>query len=360
MNMNRDLDAKIISLDLETTIRNRPGRFVLYREVAFHARRSKDWLIAGLLGAGEASAFFGAPGDGKSVLVEDLGLHVAASRPWHGRQVKGGAVVYFALERKALVERRLIAFQTEHDIADIPFVVCGGGGVLDFREAKVCKHITEVIKAAEAETDEKVVLIIIDTLSRALCGGDEAAKEMGAVVRATSILQEDGARHVLWVHHTPHGAERLRGHGSFEGAVDTAIHVSHDGSDIRRATVTKANDSEQGEQVAFTLKSVTIGPEGTTAPVVVPVENAPKATAKPKKTASKAITLTVDIINEVAHATLRPFNDNLTVRAANIETVREEFYRRYVAEPDAKRQAWHRAINDRTFVGHRDGKCWLT
>jgi hypothetical protein len=73
------------------------------------------------------------------VLVEDLGLHVAANRLWHGRKVKGGAVIYFALERKSLVDRRLLAFQSEHHIADIPFVVCGG--ILDFREANVCKRI---------------------------------------------------------------------------------------------------------------------------------------------------------------------------------------------------------------------------
>ena len=32
----------------------------------------KEWLVKGLLGHGEASAFYGKPGDGKSALVEDL------------------------------------------------------------------------------------------------------------------------------------------------------------------------------------------------------------------------------------------------------------------------------------------------
>ena len=233
---------------------------------------------------------------------------------------------------------------------------------MDFRDPHICKRIIEVVKATEEMTC-KVVLIIIDTLSRALCGADEnSSKDMGAVIRATSILQEDGGRHVLWVHHTPHGADRLRGHGNLEGAIDTAIHVTHDqGSSIRRATVTKANDSEEGEQIAFTLKSVTINPENdTTAPVVVPVENAPKTTTtKPKITTSKAVMLVIDIIREKATETVRPFNDNLQVKAASIEAVRDEFYRRYVAEPAAKRQAFHRAINSRNSIGQRDGKCWL-
>lgn len=375
MTLNADVDDEIIELDLEAIIRNRPGRFVLYREVALRARHSKDWLVEGLLGAGEASAFFGAPGDGKSVLVEDLGLHIAAGLPWCGRKVKRGAVIYFALERKALVERRLLAFQLEHNIPDIPFVVCGGGGILDFREANVCKCITEVVKATEAETGEQAVLIIIDTLSRALCGADEnSSKDMGAVVRTTSILQEDDARHVLWVHHTPHGAERLRGHGNLEGALDTVTHVTHDqGSNIRRATVTKANDSEEGEQVAFTLKSVTINPEdGTTAPVVVPVENVPKM-SKPSK-ASKSFAALRDIILDLAIETRTPYADDpsMKVKAAKISDVRNEHYRQHVSRdgnPDpkrlqgAKQRSFHRDMTGARKAGLimiRDDYVWLT
>src|SRR5262249_38714243 len=154
---------KIVSLDLETTIRNRPGRFLLFREAALRACCSKDWLLDRLLPAGEASAFFGAPRDGQSALGADLGLHIAAGLHWCGRGVTRGAAIYFALERKSLVERRLLAFQLEHAIADIPFVVVGGAGILDFPDPNVCNRIVEVIEATEAETGEQVELIIIDT-----------------------------------------------------------------------------------------------------------------------------------------------------------------------------------------------------
>jgi AAA domain len=369
-------DAKANGADdnLDKEIKNRPGRFVLYREVALRARRSKNWLVKGLLGAGEASAFFGAPGDGKSVLVEDLGLHVAAGLPWHGREVMKGHVLYFALERRPLVERRLLAFQFEHDIADAPFTICPPG-FLDFRDSHVCERIIDVIKAAEDATSDKVVLIVIDTLSRALAGADEnSSKDMGAVVRATSILQEDGARHVLWVHHTPHGAERLRGHGNLEGALDTAIHVTHDqSSNIRRAVVTKANDSEEGEQVAFTLKSVTINPEdGTTAPVVVPVEDAPKM-SKPSK-ASKSFAALRAIILDLATETRTPYADDpsMKVKAAKVSEVRNEHYRQHVSRDGstdpkkvqgAKQRSFHRDMTGARKAGLimvRDDYVWLT
>src|SRR5262245_61413779 len=55
-------------------------RFTLYAELL--AECSKEWLVFNFLGAGEASCMYGKPGDGKSVLGEDLGLHVAAGKRW--------------------------------------------------------------------------------------------------------------------------------------------------------------------------------------------------------------------------------------------------------------------------------------
>src|SRR5262245_43840073 len=105
-------ELKIISnddLDAIALRQSRSGQFKLFAELSAESR--KEWLVRGLLAAGDASAFYGVPGCGKSVLVEDMALHIAAGRDWHGREVKQGAVLYVALERRALVERRAIAFR---------------------------------------------------------------------------------------------------------------------------------------------------------------------------------------------------------------------------------------------------------
>jgi len=60
----------------------------------------------------------------------------------------------------------------------------------------------------------------------------------------------------------------MRGHGALLGACDSTLHVEKLTDDVRSATLIKANDNEEGEQVTFSLESITIGPE-TTAPVVV-------------------------------------------------------------------------------------------
>jgi hypothetical protein len=66
--------------------RSRKERFILFSEI--ETEITKDWLVDSFLGADETSSYYGKPGDGKSVLVEDMALHIAAGRMWHGRKVK--------------------------------------------------------------------------------------------------------------------------------------------------------------------------------------------------------------------------------------------------------------------------------
>jgi hypothetical protein len=286
----------------------------------------KEWLVRGILGAGEASAVYGVPGCGKSVLVEDMALHVALGWPWHGREVRRGAVMYVALERKQLVIRRAIAFRERHQVADAPFAIVGG--MYDLRNPA---SVAELLLAADQimeETGEELTLIVIDTISRALCGGDEnSPKDMGAIVATTSRLQTETKAHVLWVHHMPQDAERLRGHGALLGAMDTTVHVEKLG-EVRTATVVKANDSEEGEQVAFKLEGVTIAPE-TTAPVVAPVdEYAAKLIKKDKRQGSPRDALAMRALTEAVLAYGQPGPSDLPfgIRTVTLEQWREKMF----------------------------------
>jgi RecA-family ATPase len=200
---NAALDAQIIRLD---------RGFTLFCDL--ETQSNKEWLVHNLLGLCEASTMYGKPGDGKSVLAEDLCLHIAAGWPWHGRAVRRGAVLYVALERHKLVERRAIAFREKHGLKDLPFAIVGG--VHDFRLKATAEHFIELTRQVELATGEQVVLICIDTLSRALCGGDEnSPKDMGAIVNSTGLLQQGTGAAVKWLHHMPvDGGERMRGHGA--------------------------------------------------------------------------------------------------------------------------------------------------
>src|SRR5262245_55423073 len=305
--------------------------FVLFGDLS--ATSNKEWLVRELLGDGDASTVYGKPGDGKSVLVEDMALHIAAGRDWHGKRVKQGAVLYIALERKKLVERRAIAFRDTYDLSNLPFAIMGG--VHDFRDPRTAERVVQIGRDVAETTETPLRLICIDTLSRALCGGDEnASKDTGAIVNTTALLQQGTGAHVCWLHHMPAEAERMRGHGSLLGAMDTTILVAKTGS-VRTATVIKANDSEEGAQIAFKLDSVTVGTDQdgnpTTAPIVLAAEaSAQIAAERPKLTKNQqtmfsllqgagAAGLTTEQWNEKARAV-----DIGTKRKADLYDIREK------------------------------------
>jgi hypothetical protein len=239
--------------------------------------------------------------------------------------------------------------------------------VHDFREQGTARSFVKTAQQIEGKTGQKLVLIVIDTLSRALCGGDEnSSKDMGAVVAATSILQNEAKAHVLWVHHMPQaGAERLRGHGALLGALDTTVHVTKHSEDLRSATVVKANDSEEGEGVTFSLEGVDIG-ANTTAPVVVPVD---PGVARNVKSTGKRWTRGLHLIHESIVAAFnegqsiehRVADDGPTVRAIFVEDARPFHRERYVHGGDgdraeAERKAWQRNLQgarNRQLIGSR-------
>jgi hypothetical protein len=358
--MNNALDANAILID-------RKQLFTLYRDLTLGV--TKEWLVKGLLGHGEASAFYGKPGDGKSVLVQDLCMHVAAGWPWHDRPVRRGAVVYIALERRKLVERRALAFRQRHDIPDLPFAIVGG--VYDLRDPRTAARIIEIVRQVEQETGETVVLVCIDTLSRALCGGDEnSPKDMGAIVNASSLLHQGTGSHILWVHHMPlDGGERMRGHGALLGAMDTTLHVVKADA-IRTATVIKANDSEEGERIAFALEGVTIGTDSdgteTTAPIVVPAEAATARTSTHRKMSDRH-KLALSALTDATLNSGRPAPSGYQL-PADIQVVaaddwREELFRRGVLDrkapnPRTDFKRIRESLAARNLIGVRDENVW--
>ena len=66
------------------------------------------------MSTGPHAVLVGATASGKSALAGDLAAHIAAGKPWLGRAVTQGAVLYVAAERAALVKRRFAAFRKQY------------------------------------------------------------------------------------------------------------------------------------------------------------------------------------------------------------------------------------------------------
>ena len=240
---------------------------------------AKEEIVQGVLGAGEFSLFVAKPGTAKSVLVGDIGCHIAAGLEWHGRKVKQGLVVFFAAERKKLTERRVAAWRKKHDVTNIPFVVIGGK--LDMTTGLIdAKALATTIEALEEKCGHECVLIILDTVTRTFGPGDQhQSRDMQRYVQSVDELNRATNAHIAAIHHSPWNDTRGKGAVDLDGAIDVSFVVEVKGTGLNKVftlACTGANDGEEGPVTSFQLESIALGTdtEGkiTTAPVVVRVD----------------------------------------------------------------------------------------
>lgn len=237
-------------------------------------------FVEGLLCENALSVVYGDSNSGKTFLTLDLAMHVALGWPWFGREVEQGGVIYVAAEGGHGIKNRVVSFVRTKGIEDAnpPLALIPASVNLRDSSADVDALVTEVNAACE-KIGGAVRLIVIDTLSRALAGGDENSSEsMGAFVQSVDRLRQATGAHVLIVHHSGKDTSKgARGHSLLRAAVDTEIEVSRDHeAGISTAEVRKQRDLSPDGKFSFRLAPVELGTnrrgKAVTSCVVEPVE----------------------------------------------------------------------------------------
>jgi hypothetical protein len=218
------------------------------------------YLVKGLAGRGTLVGILGASGAGKTFLAADLATHIAAGRPWRGRRVKGGLVVYCALEGAVSAERRFVACRERFSNCRLRMLTGG----LNLRDPADVQRLVVFIQAAQAEHGQKCAAVFVDTLSRALAGGNENDSEhMGALIVGADLVKVATGATVFLVHHFGKDETRGgRGWSGLKGALDTEIEVTCEGEDgkLKVATVSKQRDLPgERSRLGFTLHAVQLG-----------------------------------------------------------------------------------------------------
>lgn len=218
----------------------------------------KEWLIDDMLGAGEFSCFWGMPGCGKSVIVGDAAFHVAAGRPWYGKAVRKGLVVFVAAERADLTKRRFSALRKRYGAQDTPLSIIKAR--LDLTTgSEDAKAIIEAVRGLEERTGEQCVWLIVDTVARTFGPGDENKQsDMGAYVQACDLIRDELSAHVSLIHHCSRTGEKPRGSIALDGAVDATFKVQKSGL-IHSVAIDKENDAPEGGVIRFRMEGVELG-----------------------------------------------------------------------------------------------------
>lgn len=233
-------------------------------------------FVRGLLVDNSVALAYGDSNVGKSFWATDLALHVAAGLEWNGRRVEQGGVVYAALEGGAGFKNRVAAWRAAHEVNG-PVHFAAITAPLSLREPKDVRALAEAVEEAGKSFGYPVKLLVIDTVSRGMAGGDEnSSADMGAFVRGIDRLREAMGAAILLVHHSGKDASKgPRGHSLLRAAVDTEIEITADeATGYRTVNVHKQRDLAKGVAISFRLDVVELGQnrhgEPVTTCVIVP------------------------------------------------------------------------------------------
>lgn len=238
---------------------------LLYANEVTAAEPALDF-VEGLLVEGGMSVWYGDSNVGKTFAVLDLAMHVALGRPYRGREVDQGGVVYCALEGVAGIRNRVAAWMRHHwakptERHDLPLAIVPSAINMLDTEADV-PALIDTIKHAAEQLRRPVKWIVLDTLSRALAGGNENSPEdMGALVRSSDMVRQACGGALSYVHHSGKDQARgARGHSLLRAATDTEVEISRQqGSEVSVVKVTKQRELEIGDDMGFRLEVIDLG-----------------------------------------------------------------------------------------------------
>jgi hypothetical protein len=195
----------------ETTEEGEPPQGIETRErlVAIpwskvHSLPQREPLVAGLLDKGVMSLVVGASGASKTFFAIDLCARKALGMLWRGRKLEPGGIAYLAVEGGLGIVDRLDAWQKHHKVErveGVPFYIFPEPIDLCHSDVDVKLLVKRIF---ELPQNPPIELIVVDTLSRALAGGDEnGPRDMGLLVRNSDHLRFETKAHVMGRHDLP-------------------------------------------------------------------------------------------------------------------------------------------------------------
>jgi hypothetical protein len=343
------LEPEKVAPDIKPT-----GLPLIYFQDVKPALKSEDF-IEGLLIKAAMSVTYGPSNCGKTFFMADLALHVAMGLEWRGREVEQAGVIYCAMEGAHGIRNRVAAFALTCGLAgqEIPFAIIPVSLNLLDPNADTSRLIDAIAEAA-GRMAIPVGLVVMDTLSRAMAGGNENSPEdMGALVANSDRIRQATGAHVAWIHHSGKDqAQGARGHSLLRAATDTEIEISRADNDSPSiARVTKQRELEIDGVFGFTLKRVELGLNHRGKPVTsCVVEATDDRPAKARVSLTNGEAMALRILHDVMATQPVPVPFQAAeagVKAATSKHAwRETFFARSTADThEAKKKAFNRAAD---------------
>lgn len=201
-----------------------------------------SYHVRGLLPMHALATLWAPSGIGKTFVMLDLSLHIAAGMPWHGYEVTRGAVLYCVGEGFAGMHARVHAWCTEHhvDPRDLDAWIGFRRVPFDITDAEMHRTVREELESKQLTPS----LVVLDTLSANAPSGFDESKTaaMKMLLDGARAMRDDFGCSVLFIHHTGWDETRERGSSDLRAAMDVSLSLKAIAGDVRELRVEKARD----------------------------------------------------------------------------------------------------------------------
>ncbi len=243
-----------------TEVKEKTGFFYINAPDIIFEPDTNDF-VQGTLTKGAMSVVYGESNCGKTFFMSDMAFHIVQGKEWNGKRVEKGNVLYVCMEGSFGLKNRITAYRREFGVDLNGFLMMPCSVDFTAEEDGDIEELLALLETAKAELGE-ISLIVIDTLARAIAGGDEnSGQDMGVLVRKADVVRAHSGAHICFIHHSGKDKARgARGHSSLRAAVDTEIEISRaEEADYSTVKIAKQRDMEKGEDAYFKLKKVELG-----------------------------------------------------------------------------------------------------
>ena len=250
---------------------------------------TEDFIMHPIYHANEVTLISADPKAGKTLVSQTLAMHIAAGLNFDDNLTvtERRPVLYFALESQTAIRKRLVAWKKFHDpegklytdAKSFPFYTLEEG--MNLLDENARANLVEQIKATDIwwqnEGEKKLGVIVIDTLTKAMPGGDQnSVEDTSAVFDILAKIRDAGVQAaVVIIHHNTKNGNQPRGSSNIQAEPDTLLTLAKNPeTDQLELRILMARSIDDDKVFTFDVLTETLGVSNQgytiTAPVLIP------------------------------------------------------------------------------------------
>lgn len=252
---------------------------------------SEEFIMHPIYHASEVTLISADPKAGKTLVSQTLAMHIAAGLDFDETLTvaERRPVLYFALESQTAIRKRLVAWKKRHDpqntkfVDDKVFPFFTSEESVNLLDEQNRANLVEKIKAADSwwqkRGEKEIGVIVIDTLTKAMPGGDQnSVEDTSAVFDIIAKVKDAGIKAaVVIIHHNTKNGGNPRGSSNIQAEPDTLLTLSKNAeTDQLELRILMARSIDDDKTFYFDIETVDLGQSNQgytiTAPLLVPAK----------------------------------------------------------------------------------------